>query len=108
MQSQNKLCGLSSIFAFILSGVGYLVHVLTNTAGYLTLNGANNLSNIYGLDKAKAQEVFNLYLKYQTEHYKTFFDWTIGPFNNTAGFLAIFFAIIGFVLAIMFFTSKKK
>lgn len=103
---QQKPYGLLSIFAFVLAGIGYLVHILTNTAGYLTLNGANNISNVYGFDKAKAQEVFNLYFKYQTEYYKTFFDWTIGQFNNAAGFLAILFAIAGIILAIIFFTKK--
>lgn len=107
MQPQ-KPYGLLSIFAFVLAGVGYLVHILTNTAGYLTLHGANNISNVYGFDKAKAQEVFDLYFKYQTEHYKAFFDWTIGPFNNTAGLLAILFAVAGIILAIMFFTNRKK
>lgn len=107
MQPQ-KPYGLLAIFSFILAGVGYVVHILTKTAGYLTLHGANNISNVYSFDKAKAQEVFDLYFKYQTEHYKTFFDWTIGPFNNTAGLLGILFAVAGIVLAVMYVTNKKK
>lgn len=100
--------GILSIFSFVLAGMGYLVHILANTAGYLTLHGANNISNIYGFDKAKAQEVFDLFFKYQTEHYKTYFDLTIGPFNNTAGLLAILFAVAGIVFVVMFFTNRKK
>lgn len=107
MQAQKNY-GLLSITAFLLAGAGYLVHILANTAGYLTLNGANNIANIYGVDKTQAEEVFDLYFKYQAEHYKTFFDWTIGPFNNTAGLLAILFALAGLVLAIMYFSQRNK
>lgn len=107
MQSQKPF-GLLSIIAFILAGVGYVFHIFANTAGYLTLHGANNIANAYGFDRATAQEVFNLYLQYQMEYNKTFFDWTIGPFNNTAGLLAIVFAVVGIVFAVQYFVNRKK
>lgn len=107
MQPQNRPYGLLSVFAFILAGVGYLVHQLVTTAGYLTLNGANNISNIYDFDRAAGQQFMDLYLKHQTEQHFTFYEWTIGSFNNVPGLLGIIFAVAGVILGILFIIKRK-
>jgi hypothetical protein len=108
MQPCNKPYGLLSVFSFILSGASWLVYLLVTTAGYLATNGANNLSNAYDIDLTEAQKIFDLYLKYQEEQYSTFFDWTVGSYNNVVGGLAILFAVMGVVLAIACFCKNKK
>ena len=101
-----NLYGIQAIYLFVISGLCYFIYRLSSIAGYLTINGANNISNVYGTDRESTEQVFDLFFQYQTEFFNTYFQFTIGHFNNLFGALGILFFVLALVFTIKQFYKK--
>lgn len=99
---------LFALFSFLLSAISFLVQKALTTAGYLTLNAANNLANTYTVDLEQAQEMFRLYKDYQFTYHHTYYEWTIGTWNNVPAYASVLFLVSGIVFTALYLQQKKK